>query len=58
MKKNTPLVLIVLSFILILANLFTTDYNKLGFWLRISSSVLIIVAMFATIKERKNKNMD
>jgi hypothetical protein len=54
-KKDLPLILIIVSFILILTNILTTDVNSLGFWLRISSSVLLIFAMYLTIKERKKK---
>jgi len=59
-KKDGPLIIIIVSFILIIANIFTTDSNSLGFWLRISSSVLLIIAMYLTIRERakgtSNKN--
>ncbi len=57
-KKDIPLIIIIASFILILANFFISDYDSLGFWLRISLGVLIIIAMYLTIKERKKKNLE
>ena len=51
-QKNLPFILIIISVILIILNIITTDYNSKGFWLRIASSVLLIIAMALVIKER------
>ena len=53
-KDNFPLIIIIVSFILIILNfIFTSDEMNLGFWLRIISSILLILAMYFTIRERK-----
>lgn len=54
MKKNLPLILIIASFILIIINLLTFDSFDNGFFLRVLSSVLVIVAMFLVIEKKKN----
>jgi hypothetical protein len=56
-KDNLPLILIIVSFILIILNfIFTSDEMNSGFWLRITGSVLLIVAMALTIRDRKKRN--
>jgi asparagine N-glycosylation enzyme membrane subunit Stt3 len=56
-KKNLPLIVIIASFVLIILNfVFTSDEMNSGFWLRIISSLLIIIGMYLTIKERKKGN--
>ena len=58
-KKNLPLILIIVSVILIILNfIFTFDEMKLGFWLRISSSGFLILAMIFTIRERKKQSKE
>ena len=53
-KKNLPLIVIIASFALIILNfVFTSDEMNSGFWLRIISSLLLIIGMYLTIKERK-----
>lgn len=53
-KKNLPLILIIVSVILIVLNfIFTSDEMNLGFWLRVSSSGFLILAMIFTIRNRK-----
>jgi hypothetical protein len=54
-KKDLPLLLIILSLGLILFNIFITTELDKGFFLRILSSVLLIVAMIVTIKDRNKK---
>ena len=55
-KNNSPLILIIVSFILIFLNfIFTSDEMNLGFWLRISGSILLISAMVITIRKRKKQ---
>jgi len=57
MKKNLPLILIIVSIILIILNfIFTSDTMDIGFWLRILSSGLLILAMIFTIRDRKKKS--
>ena len=57
-KENLPLIIIIVSIILIGLNfIFTSDEMDVGFWLRVTSSIFLIVAMVITIRERKkNKN--
>ena len=54
MKKGLPLFLIIASSILIIINFISSAKIDSGFWMSISSSVLIILAMILTIKEQKN----
>ena len=55
MKKDTlPLILIIVSSVLIILNfIFTSEEMKSGFWLRVTGSVLLILAMVLTIRDRK-----
>jgi len=56
MKKNTPLILIVVSAILIIANfIFSEEFDR-GFWLTTLSIVLIIISMVLTIRENKKQD--
>ena len=56
-KNNLPLILIIVSFMLIILNfIFTSDEMNSGFWLRITGSVLLIIAMALTIRDRKKRN--
>jgi len=56
MKKNIPLILIVASAILIIANfIFSEEFDR-GFWLTTLSSVLIIISMVLTIRENKKQD--
>ncbi len=57
MKKDTlPLILIIVSFVLIILNfIFTSDEMNSGFWLRVTGSVLLILAMVLTIRDRKKQ---
>jgi uncharacterized protein (DUF983 family) len=55
-KENIPLIIIIVSFILIVANIITSEKIDSGFWMRILSSVLLIIAMFITIQDRKKQN--
>lgn len=54
-KKDLPLIIIVASLGLIIWTLIITDFTNIdkGFWLRIISSLLIIIAMILTIQQRK-----
>ena len=57
-RKNLPLIVIIASFVLIILNfVFTSDEMNSGFWLRIISSLLLIIGMYLTIKERKKGNL-
>jgi hypothetical protein len=55
-KKDIPLILIILSFILIVGNIIKTDYHTIGFWLRVSSSLLLIIGMYLVIRNRKKES--
>jgi drug/metabolite transporter (DMT)-like permease len=55
-KENLPLILIIASIILIILSfIFTSEEMGLGFWLGIASSVLVILAMFLTIRHQKKE---
>ncbi|WP_156168340.1 hypothetical protein [Kordia zhangzhouensis] len=57
MKKSTlPIILIVASIILIVVNSITTEAFDRGFWMRILSSVLLIVAMVLTIRSERRSS--
>ncbi|MBU2920461.1 hypothetical protein KO504_03845 [Winogradskyella psychrotolerans] len=56
MKKNLPLIVIIASAILMIANfIYTEDFDR-GFWMSTLSSVLIIISMLLTIRERKKND--
>lgn len=50
-----PIAIIIASLVLIILNFTfaTSDESNWGFWMRILSSVLIILAMILTIRDRK-----
>jgi asparagine N-glycosylation enzyme membrane subunit Stt3 len=55
-KDNLPFILIIASVILIILNfIFTSDEMDIGFWMRILSSGLLILAMYITIRNKKNE---
>lgn len=56
MKKNLPLILIIASAILMIANFIFTEKFDRGFWLSNISSVFIIFSMVLTIRERKKRS--
>lgn len=52
-RKNLPLVIIIASAILIAINfIFISEDMGLAFWMRILSSLMIILAMYVNIKEQ------
>ena len=56
MKKNIPLILIIVSAILIISNfIFSKEFDR-GFWLTTLSSVLIIISMVLTIRENRKQD--
>ena len=56
-KDNLPLILIIASLILIVLNFISLSNDmNLAFWLRISGSILLILAMIFNIRNRKKKN--
>ncbi len=57
MKNNKlPIILIIASLALLIVNFVdTSDAKDEGFWLRISSSVLLIIAMVFTIKKNNER---
>jgi len=58
-KKDLPLAIIIASFGLIIWNFFITDFNvDKGFWFRIISSILMIIAMILTIQKRKKEKKE
>jgi len=54
MNKNLPLLLIIASSILIAINILFSEEKEWGFWLRILSSILVIIAMIFTLKEKNS----
>lgn len=56
-RKNLPLLIVIASAILIAINfIFISEDMGLGFWMRILSSLMIILAMYVTIKGRGNES--
>ncbi len=59
-RKNTfRKIIIILSVLLIIAELIYADFKNcdLGFWLRIFSGVLIIIAMSLGLRQAKRGNL-
>jgi len=56
MKKNLPLIVIIASAILIIANFIMSEEIDRGFWMSTLSSVLIIISMVLTIRANKKKD--
>ena len=55
-KQRLALLLILASALLIVLNfIFTSDKMDAGFWLRNLSNVLLILAMYVTIRHQKKK---
>ncbi|WP_157588797.1 hypothetical protein [Psychroserpens burtonensis] len=55
-KNNVPAVLITASILLIVVNVATTNEFDNGFWMQTLSSVLLILAMLLTIRNRNKTN--
>jgi len=55
MNKNLPLILIIASAILIIANFMFSEKFDRGFWMTTLSSVLIIIAMILTMRANKKQ---
>ena len=53
MKKNLPLIVIIASVLVTVAHFIFTEKFDRGFWLPVTSSALVIIAMVLTIRERK-----
>ncbi len=56
MKKNLPLIVIIASAVLIVFNFIFSEKFDRGFWMSSLSSVLIIISMALTIRERNKNN--
>lgn len=57
MKKTLlPVILIIASVVLIIVNLATAEEYNQGFYMRILSSVLLIVAMLFTMRALKKND--
>ena len=56
MKKNLPLIVIIASAILMIANFIISEEIDKGFWMSTLSSVLIIISMVLTIRANKKKD--
>ncbi|WP_183114799.1 hypothetical protein [Flagellimonas pelagia] len=55
-SKVLPVTLIILSGILVVLNfILESEDMDFGFWMRISSSVLLILAMIITIRAQKQR---
>lgn len=55
-KENIPLLLIIGSLMLIILNfMFASNEMDVEFWMRIVSSVILIIAMLLTIRYNKRK---
>jgi hypothetical protein len=58
MKKHLPLILIIASAILIVINFVKAEQIDNSFWMNISSSVLLIIAMLWTLKAREKRSVE
>lgn len=58
MKKHIPLIVIIASAILIIINFVRAEQIDNSFWMNISSSVLVIIAMLWTLKGRKKSSAE
>lgn len=58
MKKHIPLVVIIASAILIIINFVRAEQIDNSFWMNISSSVLVIIAMLWTLKGREKSSAE
>lgn len=54
-SRILPIALIILSGILVVLNFILESDMNLGFWMRISSSALLILAMIVTIRAQKQR---
>lgn len=54
-SRILPIALIIFSGILIVLNFILESDMNLGFWMRISSSALLILAMIVTIRAQKQR---
>lgn len=54
-KEHIPLILIIISLVLIVVNVIASEKIDGEFWLQITSSVLIIIAMIFAIRDKKNR---
>ena len=55
-KQNIQLLIILISIVLIILNfIFTMDEMGIGFWLRISTGIFVIIAMVFSIRDQKKK---
>lgn len=58
MKKHIPLIIIIASAILIIINFVKAEQINNSFWMNISSSVLVIIAMLWTLKGREKSSAE
>lgn len=56
MKTELPLIVIIASALVILANFIVSEDFDFGFWMTTLSSLLIIIAMVLTIKAHKKQD--
>lgn len=56
-KENLPLIILIVSIALFFGNIiFASDEINLGFWMRLLSNALIIIAMSIKIYEKRKLN--
>jgi len=55
-KQKLPYIILLVSVVLIIVNIFTTDAYDNGFWMQTISSGLLAFAMIVTILNSKKSN--
>ncbi|MDB4025629.1 hypothetical protein N9438_03650 [Flavobacteriaceae bacterium] len=56
MKKNLPLIVIIAAAILMIVEFIMLEKIDVGFWISTLTSVLIIISMVLTIREKKKQD--
>ena len=53
-KEKIDVLILIVSIILIILNIFTSDKFDLGFWMRITANIFIIFGIIRLIKNKKS----
>jgi uncharacterized membrane protein len=56
-RENIPLLILIASFVLIVANIITSDEYDFGFWARIIANVFIILGVFKGVKVKREPKL-
>jgi len=58
LKKNLPFIIILLSSVLLIREIIFLKEANTDFWLSISTSILLIIAMILLIRENKKQDKE